>query len=129
MNAYTEHYTGSQVPLEPVENLDPFDILVADKSWQQRELLTLDEHRMLWAIITAWQKKDISSTEALAWLDNQELLDPDALMMGFSAFQTAVAERPPLPPTPLPPAAPGARSAPSEYLLDVLAPARERRVG
>jgi hypothetical protein len=122
---YIQNANSLQVPLDAVENLDPFDILVADKSWQQRDLLTLDESRMLWAIITAWQKKDISSTEALAWLDNNELLDPDALMMGFAAFQTAAAQNPPPPPSPLPPLAPGMRSEPSRELLEAIA---DRRV-
>jgi hypothetical protein len=107
-----------------LETLDPFDILVGDKSWQHRELFSLSEQQLLWFIIGKWQQKDIGASEALAMLDNSELLDPDALMMGFAAFHTAVSHKPPLPPSPTPPAAPGARSVPSYEVLEALAKGR-----
>lgn len=128
MRSYTSLSTETQEELDTVENLDPFDILVGDKTWQQREFLTLGESLRMWAIITKWQQGDWGAAEALASLKENDLDDPDALMLGFTAVQRVRASNPPLPPLPIPPAAPGARSEPSEYLLDVLSSVRERRI-
>lgn len=85
-----------------VEELSAYDILVGDRHWEQRGLLPIDDRDLLKFIVSRWRNRDISSTEALAWLDSQEILDPDALMIGLTSFYISRGEIPP-PDVPLPP--------------------------
>ena len=97
------------------------DEIVASAFWNKRQPLTPSDADLLWFIIGKWRNEGMSATHALAWLENEDLLDPDALMTGFAAFHTAVGPKPSPSPTPLPPCAPGGTVAPSREVLEAIA--------
>ena len=61
----------------------------------------------VWEIIEDWKSGLIDANQALGKLEAHDLLDPDALMLGFVAFQTAMEQRRSHTPPDTPPAAPG----------------------
>ncbi len=121
---YTHNNEGKS-SLEEVEELSPYDILVGDRCWKERGLMSSDDRDLTMFIIQSWRSSGISSTEALAWLESRDLLDPDALMMGFAAFIHATDVPPPAPAapeTPLPIEWPYERE-----MLEAIAPVRSGR--
>lgn len=131
MPSYTEPFTGSQVPIDYDENLILTELCPVSEvlSLIARAPIEPDLLEAKWNTIDAYESGAIGAVEALRYLEAIGAFgDADDLMRAYCAGVRAclVLEGPPSPTLP-PPAAPGARSAPSEYLLDVLSSAREGR--
>lgn len=129
MPSYTQVLSPRQVPLDPVRilSIDESDHSIADFfGW---EPVHVDEHvEARSAVVHAYMYHEWGAVEAFNALVQHGLFgDVETFMDTYSAGVEALAARMPSSPTELPPAAPGARSEPPEYLLDVLAPVRERR--
>lgn len=129
MTTYSEYPHNPQGLMAMVENLDFADAVPSIADLFGWEPVHVDEHvEARSAIIHAYLYRDWGALEAFNALVSFGLFgDVDSFMETYSAGVEALAARMPLPPTPLPPASPGMRQAPSECLLDVLAPNREGR--
>jgi hypothetical protein len=69
----------------------------------------------VWEIIEDWKSGLIDANQALGKLEAQEMLDPDALMLGWVAFQTAMEQRRSHTPSDMPPAAPSVALEPPAH--------------
>ena len=85
---------------DAVEELSAYDILVGDRSLRLMGQIPSDAADLIRFICEKWRGKGISSTEALKWLDNEDLLNPDDLMLGLAAISAARTPPPELPPAP-----------------------------
>lgn len=83
-----------------VEELSAYDILVGDRCWKSMGRIPSDDADLIRFICEKWRSSGISSTEALKWLDNEDLLNPDDIMLGLAAISAARTPPPELPPAP-----------------------------